>query len=358
MFHIGNRVNGAGSPCYITFEIGPTHDGVDSARRLIKHAAEAGADAVKFQIFDPDRLVSDKQQLFSYGILKDRETGEIEIVEEPLYEILKRRCLTNNEWRDVKSYSDELGMSFFSTVGFDEDIDFLEEIGCDSIKIASADVNYFPLLRHAANTGMCIQLDTGMATLEEIASAVEVIRRTGNENIIIHQCPSGYPARLESVNLNIITTLKKMFPYPVAFSDHTPGWEMDVAAVALGASLVEKTITEDRMTPSVEHVMSIEPSDMKKFIQTIRDVEVGLGKDRRELFAEEIMKRDKVRRSVFLRSDAKSGQRLFDCDVEFRRPGHGLGPDRFEEMDDAVLVCDLSAGQMVKMEHLEWPEKQ
>ena len=153
---------------YITFEIGPTHSGVDSAKRLIKYASEAGADAVKVQIFDPNRLVADKKQLFSYGVLKDRETGEIETIEEPLYDILVRRCLTFDQWREIKDYSDKLGMAFFSTVGFDEEIELLQELNCHSIKIASADVNHYPLLRRAANTGMCIQLDTGMGFIPEL----------------------------------------------------------------------------------------------------------------------------------------------------------------------------------------------
>ena len=347
MIWIGNKQIGDGQPCYITFEIGPTHNGVDSAKRLIKYAAEAGADAVKFQIFDPERLVSDKKQLFSYGVLKDRKTEEVEVVEEPLYDILKRRCLTIREWKEVKEYSDQFDIAFFSTVGFDEDVDLLEELGCHSIKIASADVNHFPLLRRAARTGMCIQLDTGMSTLGEVEAAVDVIRSEGNENIIIHQCPSGYPARLESINLNIIPTLKQLFPYPVAFSDHTPGVEMDIAAIALGANLLEKTITEDRMTRSVEHIMSIEPHEMKKFVQTIRDVEIGIGSSRRKLYNNEKSDRNAVRRSVFLKEDAKAGQKLGDCNVEFRRPGFGITPDRYEELIELKLAKDIKAGHML-----------
>ena len=133
MFHINNRPIGDGHPCFITFEIGPTHNGVASAKNLIKHAAESGADAVKFQIFDPDRLVADKNQMFSYGILRNRDSNKITEVKEPLYDILKRRCLTKSEWREVKLYSDKLGMAFFATVGFDEDIEFLEELKCHSI---------------------------------------------------------------------------------------------------------------------------------------------------------------------------------------------------------------------------------
>ena len=164
-------------PTYITFELGPTHQGLDSAKRLISFASEAGADAVKFQIFDPDRLVADKKQIFSYDVLKNRETGETETIEEPLYDILSRRCLSENQWIEIKKFCDDLDIAFFSTVGFDEDVKLLEKIGCQSIKIASADVNHFPLLRIAAKTGMCLQLDTGMASLGEIERAVDIINQ-------------------------------------------------------------------------------------------------------------------------------------------------------------------------------------
>lgn len=356
MIKINEKYIGDGHPCYITFELGPTHEGLESAMRLIKYASVSGADAVKFQIFDPDRLVSDKKQMFSYGILKNRETSEIEIIEEPLYDILARRSLSTKSWQKIKTYCDELDIAFFSTVGFDEDIDLLEKLNCHSIKIASADVNHFPLLRRAAKTGMCIQLDTGMATLGEIENAVDIIRSEGNENIIIHQCPSGYPARLESVNLKIIPTLKRMFPYPVAFSDHTPGNEMDIAALALGANMVEKTITEDRMTRSVEHVMSIEPNEMKRFVKTIRDVEIGFGNGMRIISDEELKKRILIRRSIFLLEPVKKGQKVSDCKIEFRRPGFGIRPDQFDLVKNCILLKDLEKGHMLSFSDVSWKE--
>ena len=140
----------------------------------------------------------------------------------------------------MKQLSDEKQLAFFATVGFEEDIELLVKLGCDSIKIASADVNHFPLIRQAARTGMCIQIDTGNATLGEVEAAIDIIQTEGNDGIIIHHCPSGYPAHLESINLNIIPSLKRLFPFPIAFSDHTPGWEMDIAAIALGANLLER----------------------------------------------------------------------------------------------------------------------
>lgn len=349
---IGNRDIGDGHPCFITFEAGPTHDGLQSAKRLVSLAAEAGADAIKFQIFDPEKLVEDKKLLFSYDILIDREIGKTETVTEPLYDILCRRYLSSSEWKKVKAHSDNLGLAFFSTVGFEEDIQLLQDLGCHSIKIASADINHFPLIRLAAKTGVCIQLDTGNATIGEIEEAVEVCRAEGNENIILHNCPSGYPARLESINLRLIPTLKMMFNYPVAFSDHTPGCEMDIAAVALGANLVEKTITIDRTTRSVEHIFSLEPADMGQFVLTIRDIEAALGKPRRILHKEEREKRKRVRRSAFLKSHVKAGQKLSDVAVDFRRPGFGIGPDLYEQLIDCIFRHDLSKEHMLSLTDL------
>jgi sialic acid synthase SpsE len=346
---IGDRVVGEGAPCFITYEAGPTHCGIESAKALVRHAAEAGADAVKFQIVDPDRLVADRKLPFSYDILVDRASGRTETVTEPLYDILCRRTLKASEWRDLKKYSDSLSLAFFCTILFDDEIDFVVALGCHSIKIASADLNHHPLLRKAARAGLNIQLDTGNGMLGEMETAIDVIRREGNENIIIHHCPSGYPARLQSINLRVITTLRQMFPYPIAYSDHTPGWDMDIAAVALGACLVEKTITLDRATRSVEHVMSLEPTDMQRFIQAIRDLEVALGGPRRIMHPEEIKKRQNVRRSMFLKQDIKAGTRLADAAIDFRRPGFGIGPELFDTLSDRTFRTDLPAGHLLAL---------
>ncbi len=348
---INNHEVGDNYPTFITFEIGPTHNGIESAKRLIKHSADSGANAVKFQIGDFDRLVADKKQLFSYEILINRKTGEKKTVEEPLYDILKRRILPIEEWVEIKSYCDELGIAFFATVFFEEDIELLELLKCDSIKIASGDSNHSPLIRRAAQSGMSVQLDTGMASIEEVKKNVKIIEQEGNNKIIIHQCPSGYPAYLESINLNIIPILKNEFDYPIAFSDHSPGFDMNIAAVALGANLIEKTITEDRTTPSVEHMMSIEPDQLKNFIQSIRDMEIALGNGVRKISKDELYKRDSIRRSVFLNEDVKSGTKLNKVQVEFRRPGFNISPDKYEELikKNATIKSNLKKGQPLKI---------
>ncbi len=341
---IGEREVGDGHSVFVVFEAGPTHDGVETAKALATHAAKAGAHAIKFQIVDPDRLVADRKQPFSYQILVDRESGATETVEEPLYDILMRRVLTKDQWRDVKAHCDSLGLAFFATITFEDEIELLTELGCHSIKIASGDVNHYPLIRLAARTGMCLQLDTGNANLGEIEEAVDVIRSEGNDSIIIHQCPSGYPAHLDSINLRIIQTMRQMFPFPIAFSDHTPGATMDIAAVAIGASLVEKTITLDRTTRSIEHIMSLEPQEMAQFVQTIADLERAMGTPRRILHDAERQRRLGIRRSVFLQEAVKAGGELGNARVIFRRPGFGLGPDQYEQLRGAKFRRDLPAG--------------
>lgn len=341
---IGGRAVGDEHPCFVTFEAGATHGGVESARRLIDIAAAAGADAIKFQILDPDRLVADRAQPFSYEVLIDRASARRETVTEPLYDLLARRALPPEAWRALKAHADARGLAFFATVGFADEIDRMVALGCDSIKIASADIDHLPLIRHAARTGLVVQIDTGNATLGEIETAVDAIRAEGNESIVIHHCPTGYPARVESINLKVIGSLRRMFPYPIAYSDHSPSWAMDVAALALGANLLEKTITEDRTTRSVEHVMSLEPDEAREFIATLREVEAAMGEPRRAFSAEDSRRRLAVRRSAHLATPAPAGARLGDLALDFRRPGFGLSPGFVERHADARLARDLPTG--------------
>ncbi|QDC47524.1 N-acetylneuraminate synthase [Candidatus Methylopumilus universalis] len=351
-FEINGVMVGDGHPCFITFEAGPTHQGLESAKKLAKYAKDSGGNAIKFQIFDPLRLVADPNLPFTYQTLKSRLTGELETVTEPLRDILIRRQMKEQEWRELKKYCDNIGIAFFATACFPEDVDFLVDIGCQSIKIASADVNHLPFIRYAAKTELCIQLDTGMASIGEIEIAVDTIRSEGNNNIIIHHCPSGYPAHLESINLRAIPTIQQAFECPVAFSDHSVGWDMDIAAVSIGANLVEKTITEDRTIKSVEHVMSLEPQDMKNFVQIIRDLEVALGNNRRVLSDVEKNKRNAVRRSIYIAHDLPAGHVLTEADIDYCRPGIGISPDKLETVLSKALKFSLPAGTRISLEDL------
>ena len=354
MVEISGKHIGEGDPVFVTFEAGPTHSGLASAKRLVDQAATAGADAIKFQILNAERLVRDPDMMVSYGYLKDRSSEEIIKYEEKLRDVLNRRSLKREEWLKLKEYSDQRGILFFATVSYEEEIDLVLEMGCPSIKIASLDVNHVPLLRAAARTGLCIQFDTGSATIGEIEAAVDVLLEEGNENFIIHHCPSGYPARLESINLRIIPTLKQMFGCPVAFSDHTPGNDMDIAAVAIGADMIEKTITEDRSTKSPEHVMSIEGAQLGSFIKSIRDLEIALGDTRRRMTNDEKSRRALRRRSAFAGADLSAGTTLKEAFLDFSRPGQGLSPDEVERYQGAKLKRDLVEGELLTLQDLEF----
>ncbi len=354
MVEISGRKIGDGHPVFITFEAGPTHTGLASAKRLVDQAAASGADAIKFQILTASRLVRDPDMMVKYGYLSDRSSKEISYYEEPLRDVLERRSLEKEEWRELKAHADSKGILFFATVSYEEEIDFVVEMNCPSIKIASLDVNHIPLLRAAARKNLCIQFDTGSATIGEIETAVDLLMSEGNENFIIHHCPSGYPARLESINLRIIPTLKQMFGCPVAFSDHTPGNDMDIAAIAIGANMIEKTITEDRTAKSPEHVMSIEGNELPQFVEAIRNLEVALGSARRRMSDEEKQRRALRRRSAFARSTIPAGTPIHEADLDYSRPGNGLAPDEVERFAEARLKRDVLKGELVHIHDLEF----
>ena len=350
---IGKHKIGDGYKTFIVFEAGPTHTGLESAKKLVDMAIRAGADAIKFQMIDVDRLMGDKNYTFEYKVLVDRKTGKTETVSEPLYDILKRRELKREEWVELKSYCDKKGITFISTACFKDEIDFLvDELETPSIKINSGDVNYLSLIEYAAKKGVNIQIDTGNSEIWEIERAVNIIEDAGNQNIIIHHCPSGYPAYLDSIHLNMIKTLKTMFEYPIGFSDHSPGWTMDIAAVALGADLVEKTITLDKTIRSCEHMFSLEEEEAIRFIKTIRELEIALGSYRRKLSKKARLSKLKGRRSAFLVRDMKSGEEIRREDIEFRRPGNGIPPDMETCLIGRRLKRDLEAGHMLKWSDL------
>lgn len=320
-------------PVAIVFEAGPTHNGLESAYKLIDVAVKAGADAIKFQTLDAKRLVPDPNTMFTYRTLVDKKTGESEEVTESLQEILLRRELAPADWRKVSAYCKEQNIKFFSTASNKTDLELLSEIGVDCVKIASGDINYHYFLRQAAQYPWVVQIDTGSSTIAEVEQAVDVLERAGCTKIIINHCPSGYPAHIDSINLNMLTTLKQMFPYPIAFSDHNPGATMDIAAVALGVSMIEKTITLDRSIRSPEHIMSLESDEAKGFVDTIRELEIALGKSRRGMTEKQERDRVVVRRSVMAGVEIKQGTTITQELLDYARPGDGIPA----HMDSIVL---------------------
>ena len=350
------KVKQAESGTFIVLEAGPTHNGIESAKSLAKAAKEAGADAVKYQLLYADRLMADKSVMFTYSYLQIDEKGNESFVpiEEPLYEILKRRELSKEEWRALKAYCDEIGVVMFTTATYKDEVDFIvDDLKIDSIKINSGDVNDLEFIEYCAGKGVNIQLDTGNADIWEIERAVIVAEEAGCSNIIIHLCPSGYPTKDESIHLNMLETLRKLFPkYGIAFSDHSPGWEMDIAAVALGADMIEKTITLDRTTKSCEHSFSLEPEDAKRFVASIRKIETALGQSRRTIPTEVKMKRKKARRSPYAMKDLKVGETIKREDFEFKRPGFGITSEEFDYFIGKEVSKPVNKGGAISYDHL------
>jgi sialic acid synthase SpsE len=336
---------------FIVMEAGPTHTGLESAKELAKAAKDVGADAVKFQTIFVDRLMAKGDVMFEYKYLEIDDEGNENFIsiEEPLDVILKRRELTKDEWKELKKYCDEINIPIITAPAYEDDVDFLvDECGFDSIKIGSTDVNSISFIKYVARKGVNIQFDTGNADIWEIERAVIAAEEDGCDNIIIHLCPSGYPARLESLHLNMIKTLKQMFPmHSIAFSDHVPGWDMDIAAVALGVDLIEKTITLDRTQKSCEHSFSLEPDQANEFVRSIRDVEIALGNARRIIPAEIKEKRNAARRTPYAMRDLKAGEIIREEDFEFKRPGFGLSNIEFQFVKGMRLTQDMNKMDML-----------
>jgi len=286
-----------------------------------------------------DRLMGDKTLTITYTTAVGKKTGN-------LYEILTKRALKNEEWKELKDYCDELGITFFSTAGFPEDIDFLVEIGSAAIKINAGDVNHYHLIDYASRSGIPIILD-GRAKYDELEKGVEICEKNGNTNIIIMHCPSGYPARNDGVNLTVLSSLKRIYKYPIGFSDHSRKKLMNYPALVLGADMLEKTLTLDKNTDFIEHLMSLEPSEAKEFVDDIRAIEVAVGSSR-IMFSKKV--NETARRSIVAKVDIKEGESITIKKLEFKRPGDaGISCAEYE------IVCSKKAKTDIpKDEFITW----
>lgn len=348
-----NKEIGNNTPVFIVLEAGPTHYSLESALALVDVAADSGADAIKFQIGSAKKLIPDPTVMFTYTYLKNKATGETEEVTESLQEILLRRELSEEEWKNIAKHCKEKNITFFATVFDVDNLPLLWELGVECVKIFSADINYHYLLREAAKYDWIVQIDTGGATIAEVEQAIFVLEEAKCNKIIINHCPSGYPAHLESINLNVLTTLKQMFDYPIAFSDHNPGSTMDIAATALGVNMLEKTITLDRTIKSPEHIMSLEPDEVKSFVQTIREVEIALGKKRRFMSQTEKEKSKIGRRSIYAGEDIKKGAELTQKMFHYARPEKGVPAHLDYLLLGRTANRDIKKGELILLESIQ-----
>ena len=344
---IGGRRVGPDQPCFVIAEAGVNHNGdLELARRLVDAAAEAGADAVKFQTFSADRLATAAAPLADY---QRRNTG----IEDSQRAMLHRLELTAEAHRELMARCRERGILFLSSP-FDEDsADFLEELGVPAFKIPSGELTNVPFLAHVARKGRPLIVSTGMATLDEVRPAVETIRQAGSPPLALLHCVSSYPAQPADVNLRAMATLREAFAAPVGFSDHTAGTDIALAAVALGANILEKHLTLDRTLPGPDHLASLEPDEWIAMVAALRRIEAALGDGRKRPAPSEADAARVARKSLVAAGDLPAGCVLRRDHLAVRRPGTGLPPGRLESVLGRRLRQALAAGAVLTEDLLE-----
>jgi N-acetylneuraminate synthase len=312
---------------------------------LIDVAALAGADAVKFQTFKAERLATPDAPKAEYQL---RTTGAAE----SQYEMLQRLELSHEAHRELMPYCAERGILFMSTPFDEESADFLDDLGVPVFKLPSGEITNLPFITHVARKGKPMIVSTGMATLDEVERAVESIRAAGSPDFMLLHCVSNYPAEAGDVNLRAMRTMQEAFDVAVGYSDHTLGIEVALAAVALGACVIEKHFTLSRDLPGPDHLASLEPDGLKALVRGIRLVEASLGHGRKEPAASEAEVAAVARKSLVAARDITAGTELTTDMIAIRRPGTGLPAAMLSEVIGRRLRVPVRAGALLSLEML------
>lgn len=326
----------------IIAEAGVNHNGdLDKARQLIDAAADAGADVVKFQTFKADKIVSKIAQKAAY------QQANLLTEETTQYAMLKKLELPPSWHIELKQHADSKGILFAST-GFDEEsVQFLYEMGQSFFKIPSGEITNKPLIEFIAGKGKDVILSTGMATLQEIKATVELLLKNGlskNQVTILH-CNTEYPTPMKDVNLLAMLSIQNELGVQIGYSDHTLGIELPIAAVALGARVIEKHFTLDCSLPGPDHKASLEPVELKDMVKSIRNIELAIsGNGIKEPSPSEIKNMPVARKSIHFSKKIKSGKRIEIDDLIMKRPGDGVSPMDLDKVLNRVLMKDVEAG--------------
>jgi N,N'-diacetyllegionaminate synthase len=345
---IGRRLVGPGQSCFIIAEAGVNHNGdMKQAKRLVDEAKKVGADCVKFQTFRAEEIVTSKAPKAEYQ-LRVTDPAESQLA------MLKKLELPKESFAELLAYCNQVEIQFLSTPYSFHDVDLLAEIGVEAFKIASGQLTELPFLSYVARQRKPMILSTGMATLQDVREAVDAIRAAGLEDMVLLQCTTNYPARIEDANLRVITTLSQEFKVPVGYSDHTVEEEAVLGAVALDACVIEKHFTLDRRLAGPDHSSSLEPAEMARLVQGVRIMEKALGR------AEKIPAQAEVRNAAGMKRSLASTQVIFKGTritremITFKRPATGLPPKSLEWiigkeatrdiLPDTILTADMING--------------
>lgn len=340
---------GAGGRIFIVAEAGVNHNGDPAlARRLVDAAAESGADAVKFQTFRVDALLTRGAPKAGYQV---ETTG----AGESQREMLARLELATAVLAELKDRAATRGLTFFSAPFDEESADVLDRLGVALFKVPSGEITNLPLLRHLASKGRPIILSTGMSSLDEVEQAVAAIRAAGNPPLAVLHCLSAYPAPAAEVNLRAMDALGASCSCPVGFSDHTLGIEIAVAAAARGAVIIEKHLTLDKTLPGPDHRASLDPVEFAAMVRAIRAVESALGDGTKRPMPSELDTRRVARKSLVAARALRAGARLGVGDVLIKRPGTGISPADLDKAIGRPLARDIAADEVIGWEALAEP---
>ena len=334
-------------PCFIIAEAGVNHNSdINQAKKLVTVAAASGADAVKFQTFKANRMVSLAAPKAEYQIQNTQSA-------ESQFEMLRRLELSRASHELLQKYCEDRKITFISTPFDHESVDLLDELGVPMFKVPSGETINLPLLRHIAGKNKPIILSTGMSDLGEVERAIRNIKEKGNQQLAILLCVSNYPARPQDANLRAMHTLAQAFDVPVGFSDHTLGIEVSLAAAALGACVIENHFTLDSGMTGPDHQASLEPDELAAMIDGIRTVESALGNGVKVPAESEKNTSDIARRSLYLRNTLDAGSILKEDDLIALRPTGGIPPDQFDMVLGRTIRRYLQADTAIKWSDLD-----
>lgn len=342
---IGTRKIGPGHPCYIIAEAGVNHNGdVSRAKKMIRAAKNAGADAVKFQTFRAANLVTRSAKKAAYQC-RTTDPGEAQ------YQMLKKLELSAGEFGQLAAYAGRAGIEFLSSPFDRGSVDLLESLNVAAYKIPSGELTNIPLLRYIAGCKKPVILSTGMAGMDEIREALATLSGAGVREIVLLHCITSYPAPPETLNLRMIPTLRETFGVPVGFSDHSEGILGSLLARALGACLIEKHFTLDRALPGPDHAASLEPAELAGLVRQVQTTDRILGSGERVIGRTEAAIKKVARKSLVAETDIKKGSELTEDKVGIKRPGTGIAPKFISEVvgrtacrnirKDSVITWDM-----------------
>ncbi len=343
----GQVAVGRGHPPYIIAEVGSNHNGdMGLCRELIDAAADAGAHAVKFQSWSETSLIAEEEYARNTQYSdKKKHFGS-------LREMVRAYQFTAEQHREAKQHCDARGVAFCSTSFSTEEVDLLTALGVPFFKIASMDIVHLSLLRYVAQQQRPMVISTGMATLAEIERAVGVIRSEGNSQIVLLHCVSIYPPDYGMIHLRNMMTLEQAFELPTGFSDHTLGTAISLAAIAVGAHVIEKHFTLDQEMEGWDHAISANPAELRTIVEDGKHIFEALGSNQRRVSEAELEKRKQFRRSLVARRALEKGSMLREEDLAAKRPGTGISPSELGYVVGRKLASAVAEDQMLQWRDL------